>query len=420
MAGNAAFAKKTSPSKGDIAARLCRFNGANNSAGSEPVRGERQMRAFIFAGLLSAATFQVQAQDSVTIGAVLSVTGAAAFLGEPEEKTLRIYVDKLNAAGGLLGRQIKLVVYDDGSDANKARTFATRLLDDGKIAAMIGGTTTGASMAMLPVFEERGVPFVSLASGISIVEPVRKFVFKVPHTDRMACERIFEDMKARGLSKVGLISGSDGLGQSMREQCVGVAPKFGVQIVADEKYGARDSDMTAQLTKIKAVPGLQAIVNAGAGQSPAIVTRNVAQLGFANVSLYQSHGVASKSFIELAGAAAEGVRLPSAALLIADQLPASDIQRPVVMAYKQIYETTTGQPVSTFGGHAYDALMIVADAAKRAQSLDPAKLRDAIETTKNFVGTGGVFNFDAKDHLGLDPSAFKMIVIRNGDWTLAN
>ncbi|AOO84917.1 ABC transporter substrate-binding protein [Bosea vaviloviae] len=378
------------------------------------------MRALVLAGLLSVAAAPAPAQDTVTIGAVLSVTGAAAFLGEPEEKTLRIYVDKLNAEGGLLGKQIKLVIYDDGSDANKARTFATRLLDDGKIAAMIGGTTTGASMAMLPVFEERGVPFISLASGISIIEPVRKFVFKVPHTDRMACERIFEDMKARGLSKVGLISGSDGLGQSMRDQCVAVAPRFGVQIVADEKYGARDSDMTAQLAKIKAVAGLQAVLNAGAGQSPAIVTRNFAQLGFSNVALYQSHGVASKSFIELTGAASEGVRLPSAALLIAGQLPASDIQKPVVMAYKQTYEAATGQPVSTFGGHAYDALMIVADAAKRAKSLDPEKLRDAIETTKEFVGTGGVFSFDSQDHLGLGPSAFKMIVIKNGDWTLAN
>ncbi|MCV9938401.1 ABC transporter substrate-binding protein [Boseaceae bacterium BT-24-1] len=378
------------------------------------------MRTLVVAGLLSIATVTVQAQDSVTIGAVLSVTGAAAFLGEPEEKTLRIYVDRLNAEGGMLGKRINLVIYDDGSDANKARTFATRLLDDGKIAAMIGGTTTGASMAMLPVFEERGVPFISLASGISIVEPVRRFVFKVPHTDRMACERIFEDMKTRGLSKVALISGSDGLGQSMRDQCVAVAPRFGVQVVADEKYGARDSDMTAQLAKIKAVVGLQAVLNAGAGQSPAIVTRNFAQLGFSNVTLYQSHGVASKSFIELTGAASEGVRLPSAALLIAGQLPASDVQKPVVINYKQTYEAATGQPVSTFGGHAYDALMIVADAAKRAKSLEPGKLRDAIETTKDFVGTGGVFSFDAKDHLGLGPSAFKMVIIKNGDWALAD
>lgn len=358
------------------------------------------------------------AQQAVKIGSVLSVTGPASFLGEPEDKTLRMYVEKINAAGGVAGKKIELVIYDDGGDANKARTFATRLIEDDKVVAMVGGSTTGTTMAMIPVFEEAQVPFISLAGAIEVIDPVRKYVFKTPHTDKMACEKIFENLKQRNFTKIAMISGTDGFGASMRAQCVKVAPIYGVQIVTEETYGPRDSDMTAQLTKIKGVAGIQAVVNPGFGQGPAIVTRNFAQLGMSATPLYQSHGVASKSFIELAGAAAEGVRLPAAALLVGDKLPDSDPQKKVVVDYKQTYEATTKQPVSTFGGHAYDGLFILVDAMKRAASTDAKKVRDEIEKTKNFVGTGGIVTMSPTDHLGLDLTAFKMLEVKGGDWTL--
>ncbi|KAA0074977.1 ABC transporter substrate-binding protein [Tardiphaga sp. P9-11] len=358
------------------------------------------------------------AQQTVKIGSVLSVTGPASFLGEPEDKTLRMYVDKINAVGGVAGKKIELVIYDDGGDANKARTFATRLIEDDKVAAMVGGSTTGTTMAMIPVFEEAQVPFISLAGAIEVVDPVRKFIFKTPHTDKMACEKIFENLKQRNFTKVAMISGTDGFGASMRAQCVKVAPTYGVQIVAEETYGPRDSDMTAQLTKIKGVAGVQAVVNPGFGQGPAIVTRNYAQLGMSATPLYQSHGVASKSFIELAGPAAEGVRLPAAALLVGDKLPDGDPQKKVVVDYKQTFEATAKQPVSTFGGHAYDGLYIMVEAMKRANSTDAKKVRDEIEKTKGFVGTGGIVTMSPTDHLGLDLSAFRMLEVKGGDWTL--
>src|ERR1700723_1378009 len=298
----------------------------------------------------------VLAQDVVKVGSVLSVTGPASFLGEPEDKTLRMYVNKINAAGGVAGKKIELVVYDDGGDANKARTFATRLIEDDKVVAIVGGSTTGTSMAMIPVFEEASVPFISLAGGIEVVDPVRKYVFKTPHTDKMACEKIFENLKLRSFTRIAMISGTDGFGASMRRQCLKVAGNYGVQIIADETYGPRDTDMTAQLTKIKNTAGVQAVVNPGFGQGPAIVTRNYAQLGMSAIPLYESHGVASKSFIELAGPAADGVRLPAAALLVGDKLPDADPQKKLVVDYKQPYEDGAKQPVSTFGGHAYDGL----------------------------------------------------------------
>lgn len=380
----------------------------------------QMFRRGLFALAFAALALPAMAQQGqpIRIGAVLSVTGPASFLGDPEDKTLRLYVNRINAAGGVNGRPLQLVIYDDGGDANRARTFATRLVEDDRVVAIVGGTTTGTTMAMRPVFEEARIPFISLAGGIEIVDPVSPFTFKTPHTDRMACEKIFADIRARGLSRVALISGTDGFGQSMRTQCHRVAQAAGITLVTDEQYGPRDSDMTPQLTRIRNTAGVEAVVNAGFGQGPAIVTRNYAQLGI-RLPLYQSHGVASAEFINLATpAAAEGVRLPAAALLVAEQLPASDPQRQVLIDYKTAFERETGQPVSTFGGHAYDGLMILVDAIKRAGSTDGTRLRDAIQQTRGFVGTGGVVNMSATDHMGLDLSAFRMVEIRNGQFVL--
>jgi len=358
------------------------------------------------------------AADTIKIGSVLSVTGPAAFLGDPELKTLQMYVEDINKKGGVIGRQLELVHYDDGSDASKANGFAKRLIDDDKVDLIVGGTTTGATMSMAPLVEKAGVPFISLAGAVVIVEPVKKWVFKTPHTDRMAAEKVFEDMKKRGLTKVALFSETSGFGQSGKKETEGVAAKYGITLVANETYGPKDTDMSPQLTKIRNVPGVQAVFIFGLGQGPAIATKGYKQLGM-TLPLYHAHGVASEEFIKLAGPAAEGVRLPAAALLVADKLPANDPQKPVAEGYAKAYNAKWKADVSTFGGHAYDGLMIAVDAIKRAGGTDKAKVRDAIETTKGFVGTGGVVNMSATDHMGLDLSAFKLLEIKGGDWTLA-
>ena len=366
--------------------------------------------------LVACAATAAPAQP-IRIGAFLSVTGPAAFLGDPEQKTLEMYVERINAAGGLDGRKLELVVYDDAGDAEKARTFAKRLLEQDKVDVIVGGSTTGATMAAVPLAEQAQTPFISLAGAVVIVEPVKKWVFKTPHTDRMACEKIFVDLQQRKLSKVALISGAGGFDKSMRGECLKVAPNYGVEVVADESYGASDTDMSAQLTKIRGNAAVQAVLNAGFGQGPAIVTRNFRQLGLA-MPLYQSHGVASAEYVKLSGAAAEGVRLPAAALLVADILPDNDKQKPVVVAYKHDYEARYKSEVSTFGGHAYDGLMLAVDAIKRAGGTDKAKVRDALEATHGYIGTGGVVNMSATDHMGLDETAFRMLEVRNGTWSL--
>ncbi|PKO32645.1 MAG: ABC transporter substrate-binding protein [Betaproteobacteria bacterium HGW-Betaproteobacteria-7] len=362
--------------------------------------------------------FTVQAAEPIKIGSVLSVTGPAAFLGDPELKTLQLYVDDLNKKGGVLGRQLQLVHYDDGSDAGKANGFTKRLIEDDKVDILIGGTTTGATMSAVPLVERAGIPFISLAGAVVIVEPVKKFVFKTPHTDRMAAEKVFEDMKKRGISKVALFSETSGFGGSGKKETELVAGKYGITLVANETYGPKDTDMSPQLTKIKNTAGVQAVFVFGLGQGPAIVTKNYKQLGI-TLPLYQSHGVASDEFLKLAGPAAEGVRLPSPSQLIADKLPANDPQKAVVTAYDKAYKAAYKQDVSTFGGYAYDGLMLAVDAIKRAGSTDKAKVRDALEATKGFVATSGTFNMSPTDHMGLDLSAFRLLEVKNGDWSLA-
>ncbi len=357
------------------------------------------------------------AQAPIRVGAFLSVTGPASFLGDPEQKTLEMVVERINAEGGLLGRKLQLVSYDDAGDAEKARTFTKRLLEQDKVDVIVGGSTTGTTMAAVPLVEEAQVPFISLAGAVVIIEPAKKWVFKTPHTDRMACEKIFADLQTRKLSKLALISGAGGFDKSMRGECLKVAPKYGMEFVADETYGAADTDMTAQLTKIRA-SSAQAVLNAGFGQGPALVTRNYRQVGL-TLPLYQSHGVASKEYVKLSGPAADGVRLPAAALLVPELLAANDPQKSVVTAYKRDYEARYKSDVSTFGGHAYDGLMLVVNAIKQAGSTDKAKLRDAIEATKGYVGTAGVVNMSASDHMGLDLSAFVMLEVKGGNWTMA-
>jgi branched-chain amino acid transport system substrate-binding protein len=366
---------------------------------------------------MTLAAAPLQAAETIKVGTFLAVTGPASFLGDPELKTLQMYIDEVNANGGVIGRQVELVHYDSGANPQKAVDFAKRLIQRDKVDVIVGGSATGETMAVIPEVEKAGMPFISLAGAVSIIEPVKSWVFKTPHTDRMAAAKIYEDMNKRGIKKIALISGDGGFDKSGRAQSIDLAPEYGIEIVADETYGGKDTDMTAQLTKIRASDA-EAILNFGFGTGPAIVTKNIRQLDI-KLPVYQSHGVASKKFIELAGAAAEGVRLPAAALLVGDKLPDSDPQKAVLIDYKSKYEAKHGD-VSTFGGHAYDGLMIALQAIERAGSTDKAKVRAEIEKTTGFVGTGGVFNMSADDHLGLGLDAFKMLEIRNGDWTLVD
>ncbi|SET65580.1 amino acid/amide ABC transporter substrate-binding protein, HAAT family [Marinobacter segnicrescens] len=375
-------------------------------------------RAGVLAATLATSLLvSAQAAEPIKIGSFLSVTGPASFLGDPELKTLEMYVEKINEEGGVLGRPLELIHYDDVGNASNARNFAGRLIRSDRVDIIVGGSTTGATMAAVPLVEQARIPFISLAGAVTIVDPVKEWVFKVPQSDRMAAERILWDMRRRGFDKIGLISGTGGFGASGRQQTLAVASEYGIEVVADETYGPSDSDMTAQLTNIRNTDGVDAILNFGFGQGPAIVTKNYAALDI-NLPFYQSHGVASDAFLDLAGDAAEGLRLPASPILIPSSLPDDDPQREVVQSYAQEYRDHWGTRVSTFGGYAYDGLMLAVQAIEAAGSTDKAAVRDELENILGYVGVTGIFNMAPDDHNGLTPESFRILEVKDGDWML--
>ena len=356
-----------------------------------------------------------QAADPIRIGAVVSATGPAAFLGEPERNTLLMQAEAINAAGGLNGRPVEVIVLDDETDVNKAVLAADRLLKKENVVAVVGPTVSGNSLALAPKFEAAKVPLVSCAAAEKIVKPVVPWVFKTAQSDRLAVARILAHAQKQGYKKLAILTVSDGYGQAGREVLKELIPAGGFELAADESYGPKDTDMTAQLTKIKgAAP--DAVICWGTNPGPAVVAKNRVQLGMAT-PLYMSHGVASRKFIELAGEAAEGLFLPAGKLTVAAQLPDADPQKAPLLAYAKAYEERFKTPASAFGGYAYDGLMLVAEAIKAGDAA-PAAIRGNLEKINGFPGVAGVFRFSGEDHNGLDETAFVMVTIAGGDFRL--
>lgn len=367
--------------------------------------------------VLLAMTAVAQAAPTIRIGGLFAVTGPASFLGEPERNTLEMLVQEINARGGVNGSKIELFSYDTQGDATKAVQLATKLIKNDKVVAIIGPSTTGESMAVIPVAQRGRVPLISCAAGVKITEPVKAWVFKTPANDQVAAEKIFNYAAKKGQKRIALITVSDSYGSSGREQLKALAAKTGFTVVADEVFSPKDTDMTPQLTKIRGAKP-NAVICWGTNPGPAVVTRNMKQLGIA-LPLYQSHGVASKKFIELAGASsAEGVTLPAGKLAVYDILPKNDPQVKLLREYDQAYRKKFGVEASTFGGYAYDGLQLVVAAIKK-QGATPDKIRKGIEQVRKMVGISGVFTMSPSNHNGLDLSAFEMVRVSKGDWALA-
>lgn len=355
------------------------------------------------------------ASDSIKIGGLFAVTGPAAFLGEPERNAAQMVVDSINKSGGIKGKKLELITYDTAGDATKAVQLATRLIKNDKVVAIVGPSTTGESMAVAPVAEKEKVPLISCAAGSKITDPVKQYVFKTAQNDGLAVTRIYEYLQKYKKSKVAILTVSDGFGASGREQLKALAAKFGIQIVVDDTYGPKDTDMTSQLTKIRASQA-EAIICWGTNPGPAVVAKNARQLGI-KLPMYMSHGVSSKKFIELAGDAAEGIRLPSGRVIVSDVLPASDPQKKSLMAFVKEYQRLYKVEGDHFAGHAWDGIMLLKGAIERGGAT-PEGIRDALEKTKDFHGIGGTFNFSPTDHAGLTKDAFVMVEIKNKDWAL--
>lgn len=385
--------------------------------------------AFLAAAMFLTTLFlipvmDVSAAEPYKVGGVFSVTGRASFLGDPEKKTAEMLQEEINKKGGINGHPLELIIYDDEGDSTKCALAVRKLITRDKVCAIIGPSLSGLSLAVVPEAEKNEIPLVSCAASFKIVtkDPETgeqwKWVFKTPQSDSMAVEAIYTHMKKHGISKIAIMSVTSGFGASGRSELLRLASEFGISIVADEKYGPKDTDMTAQLTKIKGLAP-QAIVNWSIGPTQVVVVRNWKDLGMTNITFYQSHGFGSRKNIELAAGAAEGVLCPLGACNIAEILPADHPQKKVTMEYLKAYKAKYNEAVASFGGHAWDALSMVVEALKNV-GCDRAKIRDYLENMTGFVGQHGVFNFSPKDHNGLDKAAFQMVVVKDGDWALTD
>ncbi|MGA9654001.1 MAG: ABC transporter substrate-binding protein [Polyangia bacterium] len=351
------------------------------------------------------------AKETIKVGAILGVTGPAANLGGPEARTLEMLVQELNKKGGIKGNPVELIVKDSSASPEKAISFAKQLIDEDKVFAIIGPSTSGETMKIKTLAEDGKTILLSCAAAEAIVKPVGKYVFKTPQNDSHAVRKIYEQMQKAGIGKIGVVSSNTGFGKAGKEQLEKLAPEYGITIVANEVYDKEATDLTAVVTKLKAA-GVQAFVNWSIEPAQAIVIKNARQIGL-EIPIFQSHGFGNIQYAKAAGAAAEGVIFPAGRLLAAESRPAASKQKPLLVKYKKDYESRLHEDASTFGGHAYDAFMILVKAIETA-GLDKEKVRTAIENTQGLVGTAGVFNFSAQDHNGLALDAFEMLTVKNG------
>ena len=367
---------------------------------------------------LAAPAFAADDAKPIKIGAIFSVTGPASFLGAPESKTARMIVDQVNAAGGVNGRKIELVLKDSAGSPEKAVSFAKQLIEEEKVLAIIGPSTSGETMQIKALCEENRMLLISCAAAEDIVNPLARRVFKVAPKDSQAAVWIYRTMKEKGITRIAVLTSNDGFGAAGRKQLQALAKTEGIEILVDEVYDRQATDLTDILTKVKGAAGVQAVVNWSIVPAQSIVAKNLRQIGL-TIPLFQSHGFANRKYAEQAGVAAEGTLFPASRIVVADELPETHPQKKVVMAYRHDYEAKYKEDVSTFGGHAYDAVLILVEALKRAGQPDREKVCDAIEHLQGFVGTAGIFNFSPTDHTGLDLDAFEMMTVKDGKFTAA-
>lgn len=353
----------------------------------------------------------------IKVGAVFSISGPASFLGIPEERTATMLVEKLNAAGGVNGQKIHLIVKDSGGKPENALSLAKQLIDEEKVLAIIGPSTSGETLAIKNLCQEAKTILISCAAAESIVKPVASYVFKVAPQDSDAARLIYKTMKAKGISKIGVIASNDGFGMAGKDQLEKLAGEHGMTVAISEVYDKQETDLTGVLTKLKGQQ-VQAVVNWSIVPAQSLVAKNMKQIGF-DVPLYQSHGFGNIKYAQAGGEAVNGTLLPCGRILVADVLPADHPQKALLMSYKADYEGKFREDASTFGGHPYDALLILTEAIKKAGSADGEKVRDAIENLRGVVGTAGIFNFSPQDHSGLTIEAFEMLTVKDGKFALA-
>ncbi len=355
--------------------------------------------------------------ETYRIGAVLDISGPASSLGVPERNTLKMLEEKINAAGGVNGHPLELTILDNKSDETEAVLAVKRLIDRQKVLAVIGCSSSGPSMAMVDTVQKAEVPMISLAAASKIVEPAgeRKWVFKTAQSDTVVAGKLVSYLKEKGMTKVAFLYMNNAYGDGGKQAFAAAAQAAGLQVVAEEKFGATDTDMTPQLTRVKN-SGAQAAVVWAIPPSASIITKNFRDLGL-EIPLLHSHGVGNPTFIELARGAADGVILPIGRLMVAEQISGNDPQKKVLDTYISDYSSKFGENPNSFGGYAWDALHLLVNAIEKAGP-ERAAIREQLENAEHFTGISGVFNMSETDHNGLGEDSMILVQIQNGGWEL--
>jgi branched-chain amino acid transport system substrate-binding protein len=359
---------------------------------------------------------QIKPGDAIKVGAIFAVTGGASNLGAPEQKTAEMLAEEINAKGGVKGHKLVLLIKDSGSDPQKALSLAKQLIEEDRVFAIIGPSTSGETMAIKSLCDQTKTILISCAAADAIVNPLAPYVFKTPQKTSDAIKKIFGEMKKMNITKIAVTSSNTGFGKDGKAQLEKLAPESGIEILLNEVYEKESTDLTSVLTKVKAA-NVQAVVNWSIEPAQAILAKNMKQIGLA-IPLFQSHGFGNIRYVKEAGEAAEGIMFPAGRLLVADVLPQTNLQKALLLKYKKDYETRYKEDVSTFGGHAYDAVALLQKALETAAAIEKAKVRDALEKITGFVGTAGIFNMSATDHTGLDINAFEMLTVKGGKFAV--
>jgi branched-chain amino acid transport system substrate-binding protein len=356
--------------------------------------------------------------EPIKIGAIVSLTGTYAGLGDPEKKTIEMEVKRINEAGGINGRPVEVIFEDDGTDETKAVAAASKLIEQDKVVAIIGATGTGQSMAVRSEIDRAGIPQLSMAGGSAITAKLDPLVFQTPWSNTLVVPFTLDYLKNQGITKIGVISDTGGFGKDGAAVLAADAPAAGITIVSNQTFNVGDADMTAQLTNIKK-SGAQAVVMWTSGKEAATVVKNAKQLGL-TIPIYGSHGNARIEFVQGAGDAAEGFRFAAGKILLPESYGKGTPEYKTATEFVDRYTKEYNAAPSTFAGHAYDALYLIVEAARQIKGdITPAALRDQIEKTKSFSGIGGSFTFTPTDHNGMTAKDLNMYEVKNGAWTLA-
>lgn len=355
--------------------------------------------------------------DPIVIGAVLSATGPASPLGEPERATLQMMEKKINDEGGVLGRPLRIVIEDDQSNPTEAVTAVNKLLQQDKVVAVLGSSISPSTLAMKPITEKAGIPHMALAAANAITAPPIDWIWRAPPKDAFAVGKALEHIAQKmNVTKIAVLHDENAYGSSGAEEIRTKAPEMGLEVVAVESYKTEETDLTAQLTKIRGT-NPEAVVVWGTNPGPAVAAKNMKQLGMTQPYV-GSHGIANRAFIELAGDAAEGVIFPAGRLLVPESFT-DPAQKAVVDEFVAAYQAETNSPPPTFAGHAFGGLTLVLDAITRAGSTEPAAIQAALNETSGFVTPDGVYNYSATDHDGLSIDDLTVVKIEGGTWVLA-